>query len=39
MNGQTVEMGDRIDEALVIKIGPTNVTLELNGQRKSYNLN
>lgn len=38
VNGQTVIVGDQIDGATILRIAPTAVTLEINGQRKIYRL-
>jgi HD-like signal output (HDOD) protein/CheY-like chemotaxis protein len=38
VNGQTVYVGDRVDDATVVAITPAHVTLQLNGQRKTYAL-
>ena len=38
VNGQTVHLGDEVDGATVVGIGRTTVTLQLNGQRKTYTL-
>jgi HD-like signal output (HDOD) protein len=38
VNGKTVFVGDRVSGAAVIDIGRTYVTLEINGQRKTYDL-
>ena len=38
VNGQTVNVGDRVNGATVVGIERTNVTLQLNGQRKTYEL-
>jgi len=38
INGQRVNVGDEVDGATVAAIKPTTVTLEINGQRKTYTL-
>jgi hypothetical protein len=38
VNGLTVNVGDRVNGATVVGIGRTAVTLQLNGQRKTYEL-
>jgi MSHA biogenesis protein MshK len=38
INGQTVNVGDPIDSATVVAISRTTVTLQINGQRKTYQL-
>lgn len=38
VNGQTVSQGDQVNNATVVKIGPTAVTLQIDGQRKTYSL-
>ena len=38
MNGKTVFVGDQINGATVLKIGQTDVTLQIDGQQKVYNL-
>ena len=38
VNGQTVNVGDQIDGATVVAIGRTTVILQINGQRKTYQL-
>ncbi len=35
VNGQRVTLGDRVDGATVVGIGPTTVTLQINGQRRT----
>jgi type II secretory pathway component PulC len=36
VNGQTVFVGDHVSGATVVSIDPTHVTLQINGQRKTY---
>jgi HD-like signal output (HDOD) protein len=36
VNGETVWVGDQVGEATVSDIGRSSVTLEINGQRKTY---
>jgi hypothetical protein len=36
MNGQTVYVGDRVSGATVVDIDRTQVTLQINGQRKTF---
>jgi hypothetical protein len=36
VNGETVCVGDYVNGAIVISIGRTNVTLQIDGQRKTY---
>jgi hypothetical protein len=36
VNGQTVNIGDQVGGATVVSIAPTTVTLQINGQRKTY---
>jgi HD-like signal output (HDOD) protein len=38
INGQTVNVGDQLDSATVVAISRTTVTLQINGQRKTYQL-
>ena len=38
VNGVTVYVGDQVDGATVISIRPTDVTLQINGLRKTYPL-
>jgi HD-like signal output (HDOD) protein len=38
VNGRTVYLGDEVDGATVTAIGRTTVTLQINGQRKTYTL-
>ncbi|HTL16874.1 MAG TPA: HDOD domain-containing protein [Patescibacteria group bacterium] len=38
VNGKTVFVGDQVGGATVLSIGHTDVTLQINGQRKSYGL-
>ena len=38
VNGQTVNVGDEVDGATVVSIERTIVTLQINGQRKTYRL-
>ncbi len=39
IDSRTVEVGDRLGEAVVMNIGPTNVTLKWRGELKEYHLN
>jgi hypothetical protein len=38
INGETVNVGDQVDGATVVAIGPTTVMLKINGQLKIYHL-
>jgi type II secretory pathway component PulC len=38
VNRQTVYVGDRLSGATVVRIDRTQVTLQINGQRKTYSL-
>jgi len=38
VNGAMVNVGDHIDDALVVRIARTSVTLQINGQRKNFDL-
>ena len=38
VNGQTVNVGDEVNGAIVVSIERTIVTLQINGQRKTYRL-
>jgi HD-like signal output (HDOD) protein len=38
VNGETVNVGDQVDGATVVGIGRTTVSLQINGQRKTYQL-
>jgi len=38
VNGQTLQLGDEVDGATVVAIGRTTVTLQIDGQRKTYTL-
>jgi HD-like signal output (HDOD) protein len=38
LNGETVYVGDQVNGATVISIGQRNVTLQINGLRKTYTL-
>jgi len=38
VNGRTVAVGDQVNGATVIGIGPSTVTLRINGQRRTYEL-
>jgi HD-like signal output (HDOD) protein len=38
LNGETVNVGDELNGATVVAIGRTSVTLQVNGQRKVYEL-
>ena len=38
VNGQTVNVGDEVDGATVVGIGQSSVTLQIKGQRKTYEL-
>ena len=38
LNGQIVSPGDKVSGATVVEIGPTAVTLQINGQRKTIEL-
>jgi MSHA biogenesis protein MshK len=38
LNGKTVYVGDRINGAIVLRIGQTDVTLQVNGKRWTYDL-
>jgi HD-like signal output (HDOD) protein/ActR/RegA family two-component response regulator len=38
INGETVNVGEQIDGASVVAISRTTVTLQVNGQRKTYQL-
>jgi len=38
LNGRTVYVGDQVNGATVLSIGRTSVTLQINGQRKTYSL-
>jgi len=38
VNGETVNVGDQVNGATVVSIGRTTVTLQSNGQRKTYQL-
>jgi hypothetical protein len=38
LNGKTVFVGDRVGGATVISIGQTEVTLQVNGRRRTYTL-
>jgi hypothetical protein len=38
VNGKTVYVGDQVSGATVISIRPTDVTLQVNGVRRTYNL-
>jgi MSHA biogenesis protein MshK len=38
VNGETVNVGDEVEGATVVGIGRTTVTLQVNGQRKTYQL-
>ena len=38
VNGKSVTIGDQVNGALVIGIGPATVTLRINGQRRAYEL-
>jgi HD-like signal output (HDOD) protein len=38
VNGQIVYIGDQVNDATVVAIGKTSVTLQLSGQRKTYPL-
>jgi hypothetical protein len=38
VNGQTVNLGDEVDGATVVDIGPTTVTLQIKDRRNTYEL-
>jgi hypothetical protein len=38
LNGETVYVGDRLNGATVISIRQTDVTLQINGLRKTYTM-
>ena len=38
VNGKTVNVGDQVNGATVVGIGRTSVTLQINGKRKTYEL-
>jgi type II secretory pathway component PulC len=38
INGQTVYLGEEVNGAIVVGIARTTVTLQINGQRKTYTL-
>jgi biotin carboxyl carrier protein len=38
VNGRMVKVGDQVNGATVVAIEQTNVTLQVNGQRKTYAL-
>jgi HD-like signal output (HDOD) protein/CheY-like chemotaxis protein len=38
LNGRTVSIGDQVNGATVVRIGRSDVTLQINGQRKTFEL-
>jgi hypothetical protein len=38
INGEMVNVGDRVEGATVVSIGRTSVTMQFNGRRKAYDL-